>query len=136
MTVPELGKFMTGESGMSMFTGNPKAITFADEDHLSYGTSIPGDYFGGLKGSVPPEVMYPKMFDMLSKQMTNPKKGTPRPLNYSEQVGSLMMNPKLYETYDAESIEGIVNYMNKNLGTDYAEGGEVSAEDQVDIFDV
>lgn len=136
MTVPELGKFMTGESGMSMFTGNPKAITFADEDHLSYGTSIPGDYFGGLKGSVPPEVMYPKMFDMLSKQMTNPKKGTPRPLNYSEQVGSLMMNPKLYETYDAESIEGIVNYMNKNLGTDYAEGGEVSSEDQVDIFDV
>jgi hypothetical protein len=111
------------------------ASTFDDLDHLSYGTSIPGEYFGGLKGSVPPEVMYPEMFDMLSKKITAPKKGTPRPLSYDEQVGSLMMDPKLYEQYTPEKVEKIIEYMNKNLGTDYAKGGEVSA-DLIDIFDV
>jgi hypothetical protein len=135
MTVPALGGFMQGESGLSMFKADPLASTFDDLDHLSYGTSIPGEYFGGLKGSVPPEVMYPEMFDMLSKKITAPKKGTPRPLSYDEQVGSLMMDPKLYEQYTPEKVEKIIEYMNKNLGTDYAKGGEVSA-DLIDIFDV
>jgi hypothetical protein len=45
------------------------------------------------------------------------------------------MDPKLYETYTPEKVEKIIEYMNKNLGTDYAEGGEVNA-DLIDIFDV
>jgi hypothetical protein len=135
MTVPELGGFMKGESGLSMFKADPSASTFDDLDHLSYGTSIPGEYFGGLAGSLPPEVMYPEMFEMLSRKMTDPKKGTPRPLSYDEQVGSLMMDPKLYEQYTPEKVEKIIEYMNKNLGTNYAEGGEVNA-DLIDIFDV
>jgi hypothetical protein len=46
-----------------------------------------------------------------------------------------MMNPKLYEEYTPEKIDQLIKYMNETLGTDYAEGGEVSnALENVEIF--
>ena len=57
----------TGEAGFGIFKGNPKKSTFPELGHQSYDTAIPGEYFGGLTASVPPEIMFPKTFDSLSK---------------------------------------------------------------------
>jgi len=132
---PELSNYGNiGESGLSMFKADVSegAKVFPELNHPSYDTAIPGQYVGGLEGSLPPEIMYPDMFKFLSQKLDKNNV----PLSRGFQTGSLTMDPKLFETYTPEKVENIIKYMNKNLGTDYAEGGEVSAEDQVDIFDV
>ena len=123
LTEPALAGFKPGESGYTMFRGDPTRSTFPEPLHQSYNTAIPGDYFGGLIESVPPEIMYPKTFQELSQ--TANKAGVLMP--YEQQVGSLMMNPKLYEVADDQYVEGLINYMNKNKGTNYAMGGEVNS---------
>jgi len=67
--------------------------------------------------------MYPKTFQELSQ--TANKSGVLLP--YEQQVGSLMMNPKLYEVADDQYVEGLIDYMNKFKGTNYAMGGEVNS---------
>jgi len=131
VTKPDLMNLTRGDSGYGIFKGMPTKPTAPETQHLSYNTSIPGEYFGGLEKSVPPEVMFPDIFSDLSRRMTKPKKGTPRPLNYQEQVGSLMFDPSLYESYTPEKVEQLIKYMNKNLGTNYAAGGLVES---IDIF--
>jgi len=123
LTEPALAGFRPGESGYTMFRGDPTKSTFPEPLHQSYNTAIPGDYFGGLIKSVPPEIMYPKTFQELSQ--TANKAGVLMP--YEQQVGSLMMNPKLYEVADDQYVEGLINYMNKNRGTNYAKGGQVNS---------
>jgi hypothetical protein len=95
---------------------------FPELQHQSYDTAIPGEYFGGLTASVPPEIMFPKTFDSLSKI----KNVAGQPLPYSQQVGSLTMNPKLFEVADDEYVDQLIKYMNKNKGTNYAKGGIAS----------
>ena len=68
---------------------------------------------------------------MTQPYRVNPKKGTPKPFSYQDQVGSLMLDPKLYESYTPEKVEQLIKYMNKNLGTNYAAGGLVES---IDIF--
>lgn len=134
MTAPELSQYKTAETGLTMFKADPFADTYPSSDHLSYDTDIPGEYFGGLFASVPPEIMYPDMFKMLSQKMTDPKSGAkPRPLSYSDQTGSLMIDPKLYEVYTPEKIENIIKYLNATEGTNYAEGGEVEVAEEVSV---
>ena len=123
LTEPGLAGFKPGESGYTMFRGDPTRSTFPEPLHQSYDTAIPGDYFGGLIESVPPEIMYPKTFQELSQ--TANKSGVLLP--YEQQVGSLMMNPKLYEVADDQYVEGLIDYMNKFKGTNYAMGGEVNS---------
>ena len=123
LTEPGLAGFKPGESGYTMFRGDPTRSTFPEPLHQSYDTAIPGDYFGGLIESVPPEIMYPKTFQELSQ--TANKSGVLLP--YEQQVGSLMMNPKLYEVADDQYVEGLIDYMNKYKGTNYAAGGEVNS---------
>jgi hypothetical protein len=93
---------------------------------LSYDTAIPAlrgeEYMGGLLKSVPPEVMFPKTMRELSQTLN--KSGQPFPR--AEQIGSLRLEPNLYEVADQEYIDQLIEYMNKNLGTDYAEGGAVT----------
>lgn len=127
VTKPDLMDLTRGESGYGMFKGMPTKPTAPETQHLSYDTMIPGEYFGGLEKSVPPEVMFPDIFSDLSSRMTNPKKGTPRPFSYQDQVGSLMLDPSLYESYTPEKVEQLIKYMNKNLGTNYADGGLVES---------
>ena len=57
----------TGESGLGIFKANPSKSTFPELQHQSYNTAIPGEYFGGLTASVPPEIMFPKAFSAMSK---------------------------------------------------------------------
>jgi hypothetical protein len=127
VTKPDLMDLTRGDSGYGIFKGMPTKPTAPETQHLSYDTMIPGEYFGGLEKSVPPEVMFPDIFSDLSSRMTNPKKGTPRPFSYQDQVGSLMFDPSLYESYTPEKVEQLIKYMNKNLGTNYADGGLVES---------
>jgi hypothetical protein len=64
---PSLMDLKTGEAGLGIFKANPSKSTFPELQHQSYDTAIPGEYFGGLIASVPPEIMFPKTFDSLSK---------------------------------------------------------------------
>ena len=118
---PSLMDIKTGESGLGIFKGDPSKSTFPELTHQSYDTAIPGEYFGGLQESVPPEIMFPKTFKTLS-ETTNV---TGKTLPYQQQVGSLMMNPKLYEVADDQYVDQLIKYMNKNKGTNYATGGAV-----------
>jgi hypothetical protein len=119
---PSLMDIKTGEAGFGIFKANPSKSTFPELQHQSYDTAIPGEYFGGLIASVPPEIMFPKTFDSLSKI----KNVAGQPLPYSQQVGSLTMNPKLFEVADDEYVDQLIKYMNKNKGTNYAKGGIAS----------
>ena len=118
---PSLMDLKTGESGLGIFKANPSKSTFPELQHQSYDTAIPGEYFGGLTASVPPEIMFPKTFDSLSKTINSG--GVPFP--YSEQIGSLRMS-NLYEVADDEYVDQLIKYMNKNKGTNYAKGGIAS----------
>jgi hypothetical protein len=118
---PSLMDLKTGESGLGIFKANPSKSTFPELQHQSYNTAIPGEYFGGLTASVPPEIMFPKTFDSLSKTINSG--GVPFP--YSEQIGSLRMS-NLYEVADDEYVDQLIKYMNKNKGTNYAKGGIAS----------
>ena len=128
-TRPDLVDIPPSGAGMSMFRADPEVDVFEEPYHMSYDTVIPAkkgeEYFGGLVGSVPPEVMFPSIFEELSQIIDVSGK----PLDYQSQRGSLMMNPKLYEEYTPEKIDQLIKYMNETLGTDYAEGGEVSNSD-------
>ena len=134
-TSPDLIDIPKAGSGFTIYRADPEADVFPEDFHLSYDTALPAkkgeENFGGLTGSLPPEVMFPSIFEELSQTIN--KAG--RPFSYEEQTGSLMFNPKLYEPYTDEKVEAIIKYMNEKLGTDYAEGGAVTAPISVGQFD-
>ena len=138
MKAQEFDEAVKNSTGLSMYRADPNRGVFDEPYHKSYNKAFPAmkdqEYLGGLVQGVPPEIMFPDTFKDLSQQMTNPKSGgKPRPFKYSEKTGSLVMNPKLYEEYDDEKIQGIIDYLNEYAGTDYAEGGAVNVDD-IDIF--
>jgi len=136
LTSPDLIDIPKGGAGYNIYRADPEADVSPEKFHLSYDTVLPAkkseENFGGLVGSVPPEVVFPSIFEELSQQIN--KAG--RPLSYDEQTGSLMMNPKLYEEFTNEKIDNLIKYMNEKLGTDYAQGGAVISPTlhAIDIF--
>ena len=48
------------------------------------------------------------------------------PFPYQDKLGSLIMNPKLYEVADDQYVDQLIKYMNKNKGTNYEKGGIVN----------
>ena len=62
--------------------------------------------------------MFPDTFNDLSQRINR----AGEPFTYGQQTGSLVMNPKLYVGYDDEKIQSIIDCLNGNAGTDYAEG--------------
>ena len=134
MKAQEFDEAVKNSTGLSMYRADPNRGTFPELYHKSYDSSFPAkkgeEYFGGLIEGVPPEIMFPDTFKDLSQRINTAGK----PFNYQQQTGSLVMNPKLYEEYDDEKIQGIIDYLNEYAGTDYAEGGAVNIDD-IDIFE-
>ena len=126
ITMPELADVPRGASGYAMFDAVPNASIFDEPIHQSYNKSIAGKYLGGLEQSLPPEIMFPDTFNMLSKSVNKAGKLFP----YEQQVGALERR-HLFESMTDEKIDAMNRYMNKNYGTDYADGGSV---DKIDIF--
>ena len=108
--IPELRNANIGDSGYSVFDAKPGQGTSPFENHASYDTAIPGDYSGGFEVPVPARVMYPNTFKQLDQAVN--KKG--QPLKEQEKLGSLVMNPKLYEVFDNQWADNVQDFINKH----------------------
>ena len=126
ITMPELANVPRGSSGFAMFDAVPNASIFDDPIHQSYNKSIAGKYLGGLEQGIPPEIMFPDTFNMLSRSVNSAGKLFP----YDQQVGALERR-HLFESMTDEKVDAMNRFMNQNYGTDYADGGSV---DKIDIF--
>ena len=133
MKAQEFDEAVKNSTGLSMYRADPNRGVFDEPYHKSYNKAFPAmkdqEYLGGLVQGVPPEIMFPDTFKDLSQRINR----AGEPFTYGQQTGSLVMNPKLYEEYDDEKIQGIIDYLNEYAGTDYAEGGAVNVDD-IDIF--
>jgi hypothetical protein len=109
INTPELSGVNVGDSGFSMFTGNPSSGLLDSPDHLTYNKGIPGDYKGGLESPVPPEVMFPDVFDALSKKTNRSGILFPR----DQQVGSLR-SAKLQQIADQKWVDSVSRYLEQH----------------------
>jgi hypothetical protein len=102
VTRPGLENIARGDSGFGVMKAVPGGKTYVEDDlHQSYDTVLLGDYFGGLQQSLPANVMFPDTFRWMQAQGRSP----------SSQLGSLMMDPKLYQKADESWLEGINRYL-------------------------
>lgn len=102
VTRPGLENIARGDSGFGVMRAMPGEKTYVEEGlHQSYDTIIPGDYIGGLLESLPANVMFPDTFKWMQQKGRSP----------SSQLGSLMMDPKLYQKADEGWLEGINRYL-------------------------
>jgi len=108
VTQHELKDVPIGSSGFTVFRAKPGAGVIEKADvkmpHGSYDTVIPGEYMGGLAQSVPPEVMFPKIYERQQALGRNPQQ-----IHRSMQV-----NNQDYEVFDQQWLDNIMNYLRKN----------------------
>jgi len=109
---PELLNADRGASGFTMFDAVPNGETISFTENPSYDTGILGQFRGGLTESVPAEIMFPDVFSQLSKKVN--KAGNT--LSRGEILGSLVMDPKLYQKADQKWLDNIAGYLEKNQG--------------------
>ena len=109
---PELLGARRGDSGFTMFDAVPNGETIPFTENPSYDTGILGQFRGGLTESVPAEIMFPDVFNELSKKVN--KAGNT--LSRGEILGSLVMDPKLYQKADQKWLDNIAGYLEKNQG--------------------
>lgn len=102
VTRPGLENAARGDSGFGIMRAVPGGKTYAEEGlHQSYDTIIPGDYVGGLLESLPANVVFPDTFKWMQSQNRSP----------SSQLGSLMMDPKLYQKADDKWLDSVNRYL-------------------------
>ena len=102
VTRPGLENAARGDSGFGVMRAMPGEKTYVEEGlHQSYDTIIPGDYMGGLAESLPANVMFPDAFKWMQAQGRSP----------SSQLGSLMMDPKLYQKADDKWLDSVNRYL-------------------------
>lgn len=97
-----------GASGYTVFKAKPGAGVIEKANvqmpHGSYDTVIPGNYMGGLAQSVPPEVMFPKIYERQRALGRNP-----------QQIHrSLQVNQQDFEVFDQQWLDNIMEYLRKN----------------------
>ena len=109
---PELLNADRGASGFTMFDAVPDGKTIPFTENPSYDTGILGQFRGGLIESVPAEIMFPDVFSELSKKLNKNNV----PLSRNEILGSLVMDPKLYQKADQKWLDNIAGYLEKNQG--------------------
>lgn len=103
---PGLENVARGDSGFGLMQAIPGAKTFKDSGiHQSYDTVIPGDYRGGLADSLPANVMFPDTFKWMQGLGRKP----------DSQLGSLMMDPKLYQRADEKWLESVSRYLKTGI---------------------
>jgi|TARA_R100000501_G_C2606412_1_gene102098 hypothetical protein len=112
ITEPDLLNEPAGASGFSMFEGRPGASLIDESGHLTYDTGIPGQHIGGLQKSIPPEVMFPKTFKVLSQQKNRAGVLLPR----DQQVGALRAK-YLWEVADQEWVDNVATFLEQNPGS-------------------
>lgn len=108
VTQPELRDVPIGASGFTVFRAKPGAGVIEKANvrmpHGSYDTVISGDYMGGLQRSVPPEVMFPRIYERQRALGRNP-----------QQIHrSLQVNQQDFEVFDQQWLDGVMEYLRRN----------------------
>lgn len=104
-TQAELRNVPIGASGFTVFKAKPGAGLIEKSavkmPHGSYDTVIPGQYMGGLERSIPPDVMFPKIYERQRAMGRNP-----------HQIHrSLQTNNQDFEVFDQQWLDGVMNYL-------------------------
>jgi len=97
---PDLVNVNRGDSGYGVFKADVGANVVPMEGHGAYNTGILGQYEGGLEVSRPASVMFPDAFKWMQAQGRGE----------SGQLGSLMMDPKLFQIADDKWINRVNHY--------------------------
>lgn len=108
VTQPELREVPIGASGFTVFKAKPGAGVIEKADvkmpHGSYDTVIPGEYMGGLAQSLPPEVMFPKIYERQQALGRNP----------NQIHRSLQVNNQDFEVFDQKWLDSVMDYLRKS----------------------
>lgn len=97
---PDLVNVNRGDSGYGVMRAKIGADIVPIKDHLAYGSGILGDYEGGTAVSRPAQVMFADAFKWMAEQGRGPE----------GQLGSLMMDPKLYQRANEKWLDRINHY--------------------------
>jgi len=108
ITEADLKNAPLGASGYTAFRAIPNAKLIekagVKTPHGSYDTVIPGEYMGGLQQSVPPEIMFPKIYERQRALGRNPFR----------IHRSLQTNNQDFEEFDQQWLDNIMNYLRKS----------------------
>lgn len=96
-------------SGLSMYQTSIGDAVYDPSVHMSYTGRMPGQYFGGLGGSIPFEVMFPDAFAEQMKRKTKAGK----PFTPSQAIDAVMKKPEGFQVYDERTVQGIMDYIDK-----------------------
>tara|TARA_R110000803_G_scaffold35741_5_gene77137 strand:+ start:1430 stop:3034 length:1605 start_codon:yes stop_codon:yes gene_type:complete len=96
-------------SGLSMYQTQIGDAVFDPTTHMSYSGKMPGDYIGGLGGSIPFEIMFP---DAFAEQMKRKNKSG-NPFTPPQAIDAVMKKPEGYQLYDERTVQGIIDYIGK-----------------------
>ena len=98
---PGLANVNRGDSGFGILGADIGGETAPFSAHPAYSHSIPGSYFGRTAESVPAKVMFPDAFQWMENQGRSP----------NAQLGSLMMDPKLYQPANQKWLDNYNSYL-------------------------
>jgi hypothetical protein len=108
ITETDLKSSPLGASGYTAFRAIPNAKLIekgsVKTPHASYDTVIPGEYIGGLQKSVPPEIMFPKIYERQRALGRNPFR----------IHRSLQTNNQDFEEFDQQWLDNIMSYLRKS----------------------
>jgi len=97
---PDLANVNRGDSGYGVMRAEIGADIVPINDHMAYGSGILGGYEGGTATSRPAQVMFPDAFNWMAAQGRGPE----------GQLGSLMMDPKLYQKANQQWLDRVMHY--------------------------
>lgn len=96
-------------SGLSMYQTNVGDAVYDPNVHMSYDARMPGQYVGGLGGSIPFEVMFPDAFAEQMKRKT--KSGNP--FTPTQAIDATMKKPEGFQVMDERAVQGIIDYIDQ-----------------------
>lgn len=96
-------------SGLSMYQTLLGDAVYDPTVHKSYTGRMPGQYIGGLGGSIPFEVMFPDTFAEQMKRTTSA--GTP--FTPSQAIDAVMKKPEGFQIVDERTLQGIIDYIGR-----------------------
>ena len=96
-------------SGLSTYQTIIGDAVYDPTIHKSYTGRMPGQYSGGLGGSIPFEVMFPDAFAEQMKRKTS----AGEPFTPSQAIDAVMKKPEGFQRMDERTVQGILDYIDQ-----------------------
>jgi hypothetical protein len=109
---PELQGAQLGDTGMMM--GRIGDDLGLETNHPSYDTPIMGQALGGFQRSLPPRIAFPDAYKILDKELTKPKKGTPRLFTEAEKIDAIAKRKDLFQKATPEWVDKASTWLEQN----------------------